>query len=474
MRTFAIWRFKLAKLQKVAVDKYNRFSLTERGFGMKDKIYWNPNDTDFWESEGERIANRNLWISIPNLLIAFSVWQIWSILSLRLIDAGFPYNTNQVFTLTAIPALTGALVRIFYSIGVTYTGGKTWTIFSTLILLFPVVGIGMALKNPDTPYTVMLLLAALCGLGGGNFASSMAAIGPFFPKSKQGSALGINGGFGNLGVSLAQFLIPYVITIPLFGALAGNPQTIVAKNGTIHLWLQNGAFIWVIPIVIFALMAMFGMTNLPLEKPKLSNQLKVFKRKHMYLITLLYIMSFGSFIGYSAAFPLLIRGEFPEINAVQFVFIGPLLGAMGRPVGGYLADKFGGAKVSLIDIGVMIVGITGVLIFISENSRSFIGFFISFLILFASGGIANGSIFTMFPIIFGPIESPAAIGFASAIGAFGGFFIPKIFGWSIQNTGDVSIALYIFIVYYLFCAGIIWIFYARENAEMPIDSLRTQ
>jgi MFS transporter, NNP family, nitrate/nitrite transporter len=161
---------------------------------MKKLNYWNPNDLKFWETEGKKVAKRNLWISIPNLLIAFSVWQIWSILSLRLIEAGFNYTTDQVFTLTAIPALTGAMIRIFYSIGVTYTGGKTWTVLSTLILLLPVIGVGIALQNPDTPYTTMVILAALCGLGGGNFASSIAAIGPFFPKANQGSALGINGG----------------------------------------------------------------------------------------------------------------------------------------------------------------------------------------------------------------------------------------------------------------------------------------
>jgi MFS transporter, NNP family, nitrate/nitrite transporter len=442
---------------------------------MKDVNVWNPNDQSFWESKGKKIANRNLWISIPNLLIAFSVWQIWSILSLRLIDAGFNYTTDQVYTLTAIPALTGAIIRIFYSVGVTYTGGKTWTILSTLILLVPVIGVGIALQNPDTPYMTMAILAALCGLGGGNFASSMAAIGPFFPKVRQGSALGINGGLGNLGVSVAQFLIPLAITIPLFGPLSGEPQVITDAQGeTTRLWVQNGALIWAIPIVLFAIFALVGMNNLPLEKPKLSQQMQVFKRKHMYLITILYIRSFGSFIGYSAAFPLLLKGQFPEVNALQIVFIGPLLGALGRPIGGYLADKFGGAKVSLIDIGIMIIGVAGVLIFISPASTSFIGFFLSFLLLFLTGGIANGSIFTMFPIIFGPIETPAAIGFAAAIGAFGGFFIPKMFGWSIETTGDISPALYLFIVYYLLCAVIIWFYYVRENAEVQVDQLRTQ
>ncbi|MEH7484232.1 hypothetical protein V7157_24810 [Neobacillus drentensis] len=186
------------------------------------------------------MASRNLWISIPNLLIAFCVWQIWSILSLKLIDVGFNYTTDQVFTLTAIPALTGAVVRILYSIGVTYTGGKTWTILSTLILLVPVIDLGIALQNPNTPYMTMATLAALCGLGGGNFASSMAAMGPFFPKAKQGSALGINGGLGNLGVSVAQFLIPLVITFPLFGALGGKPQALPnGGGGTTHVWVQT-------------------------------------------------------------------------------------------------------------------------------------------------------------------------------------------------------------------------------------------
>ncbi|WP_232697534.1 MFS transporter [Brevibacillus daliensis] len=441
---------------------------------MKETNYWNPDNPEFWESKGKKIANRNLWISIPNLLIAFGVWQIWSILSLSLIDAGFTYTTDQIFTLTAIPALTGAVVRPFYSIGITYIGGKAWTFLSTIILLVPVLGVGWALKNPDTPYTLMAIFAALCGLGGGNFASSMAAIGPFYPKAKQGSALGINGGLGNLGVSVAQFIIPFVITIPLFGSLGGSPLTVVNENGTTRLWLQNGAFIWVIPIVIFALLALFGMNNLPLKKPKLSEQLKVFQRKHMYLITILYIMSFGSFIGYSAAFPLLLKGEFPEMNALQLVFLGPLLGALTRPLGGYLADRFGGARVSLIDVGIMIIGVCSVILFISEGTKSFLGFFISFLVLFATGGIANGSIFTMFPIIFGPIESPAAIGFASAIGAFGGFFIPKVFGWTIENLGGISPALYLFILYYIVCLGIIWYYYARRNAEVHVDSLRTQ
>jgi len=433
--------------------------------------YWNPNDLTFWEAKGKRVANRNLWISIANLMIAFSVWQIWSMLSLQLIDAGFPYTTEQVYNLAAIPALTGAVVRFFYSIGVTYFGGRTWTFLSSLILLVPVLGVGWALTNTDTPYIVMIILAALCGLGGGNFASSMAAIGHFFPKTLQGSALGINGGLGNLGVSLAQFLIPIVIVFPIFGALGGEPQTIETSNGVTQVWLQNGALIWAIPIVIFSFLALFGMDNLPLEKPKLSSQLQVFRRKHMYLITILYIMSFGSFIGYSAAFPLLLKGEFPHINTVQLVFIGPLLGAIGRPVGGYLADKFGGAKVSLIDVGIMILGVLGVIFFIQELTNSFIGFFLSFLLLFAAGGIANGSIFTMFPLIFGPVESPAAIGLASAIGAFGGFFIPSLFGWSIDATGSVGFALTIFIGYYILCAGIIWFYYTRKKAEIPIDQL---
>ncbi|AST93051.1 nitrate/nitrite transporter [Sutcliffiella cohnii] len=427
---------------------------------------WNPSDPIFWERIGKKIAYRNLIISTLALHLAFCIWQMWSVMTINLASVGFTYTTDQMFTLTAIPALVGAVLRLFYSIAITYLGGRNWTVISTIVLIIPAIGIGLAIQNPNTPFFTMAILSALCGVGGANFASSMANIGPFFPKDKQGTALGINGGIGNLGVSVVQFVAPAVVGIPLFGMLLGGPQKMMSENGTESIWLQNGAFIWVIPLVVISIFAFFGMNNLPAPKVSLLEQAQVFKGKHMYLITILYIMSFGSFIGYSAAFPLLITKQFPEVNALQFAFLGPLLGASFRTVGGYFADKFGGAIVTFIAVIIMVFGTGGVVYFVGENTSSFLGFYLMFMILFLAGGIANGSIFRMIPIIFGPKETPAAIGFSAAIGAFGGFFIPKLFGWSFEWFGGSQFALYVFISYYLLCAIILWIYYARPGAEL--------
>lgn len=440
----------------------------KKSWGQNISWQWEPEMEGFWEDQGKKIAYRNLMISILSLLLAFSVWQLWSVLALNLPKVGFAYTTDQMFTLTAIPSLTGAILRVYYSFAAVRFGGKTWTIISTAILFIPCIGIGLVVQNPDTPFWMMAALAALCGFGSANFSSSMTAIAPFFPKKVQGTALGLNGGLGNLGVSAAQFLIPLVITAPLFGALGGQPQTWIDQNGTSHsLWLQNGAFLWILPLAITLLLAAWGMNNLPLEGFSFREQLSVFKGKHMYLITILYVMSFGSFIGFSAAFPLLLGSQFPVVNPLQYAFLGPLLGALLRPVGGVLADKLGGgARVSFCSVIMMTMGTYGVIYYISPGTQGFGGFFLMFILLFAMGGIANGAIFRMIPCIFGPKESPAAIGYSSAIGAFGGFFIPKAFGSSIAATGSAIGALWVFIFYYILCAWILWYYYARKQAEI--------
>lgn len=427
---------------------------------------WNPDDPIFWDTVGNRAATRNLIISFLSLHLAFCIWQVWSVMTVNLPNVGFQYTSNEMFTLTALPALSGAILRMFYSFAVTYFGGKTWTVISTALLLIPALGIGVAIQNPDTPFTTMAILSVLCGFGGANFTSSMANIGPFFPKEKQGLALGINGGIGNLGVSVVQLITPIIILYPLLHI--GVSQTMVTSTGSREVWLQNGALIWVLPIITITILAYFFMDNLPGTRVPILEQLKIFKRKHMYIITILYIMSFGSFIGYSAAFPLLIMQQFPEVNALRFAFIGPLLGASFRTVGGYFADKFGGAIVTFLSVLIMVLGTVGLVFFTMEGQESFIGFFTTFLVLFMFGGIANGSIFRMIPFIFGPKETSPAIGFCGAIGAFGGFFIPKMFGWSIEFTGNAHLALYVFIIYYLMCSGLLWYYYARPKAEIKI------
>lgn len=427
---------------------------------------WNPEDNVYWNTKGKHVANRNLIVSIPCLLLAFSVWFIWSAVAVNLNSIGFKFSMDQLFTLAAVPGLTGATLRVFYSFCVPIFGGKNWTVFSTSTLLIPSIGIGYAVQDINTSYGIMLILAAFCGFGGGNFSSSMANISFFYPKRSQGTALGLNAGLGNLGVSVLQFVVPIVIGIGFFEFLVGAPQKVVISTTCKFIWLQNAAFIWVIPVILATISAFFFMDNLPTMKGSLKDQLVIFKRKHMYLATWLYVMSFGSFIGYSAAFPLLIKNQFPGINPLSYAFLGPMCGALIRPIGGWISDKVkSGALVTFIDLFAMIIFVFGVIFFTTGN-KNFIGFFVCFIFLFITTGIANGSVFQMIPMIFVPRESAAVLGFSGAIAAYGAFLIPKSFGLSIQSTGSPNFAMYCFIGYYISCILITWWFYLRRNAEV--------
>lgn len=275
---------------------------------------WAPEDKSFWEREGEAIAKLNLWISVPALFLAFAIWQVWSVVAVSLPGLGFKYSTNQLFWLAAAPALSGATLRIFYSFMVPLVGGRRWTAISTASLLIPAIGIGFAVQDNTTAYPTMLILALLCGLGGGNFSSSMANISFFFPKERKGSALGVNAGLGNLGVSVVQFLSPLVVTAGIFGVFGGDAQTIVKNGQTAQVWTQNAAFIWVPWIALTALAAWFGMNDIADARASFAAQAAIFKRKHNWLMCVLYLGTFGSFIGYAAGFPLLIKSQFPNIN----------------------------------------------------------------------------------------------------------------------------------------------------------------
>ncbi|WP_417657230.1 nitrate/nitrite transporter [Pseudidiomarina aestuarii] len=448
---------------------------------------WRPEDPSFWEQTGKKIAKRNLWISIPNLFLAFAVWTIWSILVVKMPQLGFGYSSNQLFWLAALPALSGATLRIFYSFMVPIFGGRRWTAISTASLLIPCVWIGFAIQNPETPYIVMLILALLCGFGGGNFSSSMANISFFYPQKEKGAALGMNAGLGNLGVSGMQLLAPLVIAASVFGPLGGDP--LVVQQGTLQgteLWLQNAAFLWVPFIAIAAIAAWFGMNDISSAKASFSDQAVIFKRSHNWIMSVLYLGTFGSFIGFAAGFPLLSGMLFPEVDPTKYAFLGPLVGALARPVGGVLADKLGGARVTFWNFLLMIAGVLGVIHFLplGENVGSFAGFFIAFLVLFIATGIGNGSTFRMVPVIFlnqrkrvlgdtdlavkeGNKESAAVIGFISAFAAYGGFFIPKSYGTSIALTGGVAGALYTFVGFYVVCTLITWWFYSRKHAPNP-------
>ncbi|WP_312264742.1 NarK family nitrate/nitrite MFS transporter, partial [Rivihabitans pingtungensis] len=446
---------------------------------------WEPEHPTFWQQEGKAVARRNLWISIPALTLAFIIWQVWSVAVLNMPNIGFRYSENQLFWLAALPALSGATLRIFYSFMVPVFGGRKWTALSTASLLIPAIGIGFAVQDPNTSYATMAGLALLCGFGGGNFSSSMANISFFFPKAEKGTALGLNAGLGNLGVSVVQFVVPIVITMGLFGALGGEPQTWVKGAVTKQMWLQNAGFVWVPFIVLSTLAAWFGMNDLASAKASFADQAVIFKRKHNWLMCWLYIGTFGSFIGFAAGFPLLVKGQFPQIDPSKYVFFGPLVGALARPIGGWLSDKIGGAKVTQTVFFLMVAAVFGVLQFLPHGGQggNFQGFFAMFLCLFALTGIGNGSTFMQVPAIFLTLhkrmakpgdaaqkqaaadatkEAAAVLGFSGAIGAYGGFFIPKSYGTSIALTGGVEAALYAFIAFYLSCLLINGWYYARK------------
>ncbi|HET8724448.1 MAG TPA: nitrate/nitrite transporter, partial [Anaeromyxobacteraceae bacterium] len=257
---------------------------------------WDVEDKGFWANEGRAIAQRNLWISIPALLLSFAVWMVWSVVVVRLPEVGFTFTTDQLFWLAALPGLSGATLRIFYSFMVPIFGGRRWTALSTASLLVPAVGIGLAVQDPTTSYGTMLALALLCGLGGGNFASSMANISFFFPKEQKGTALGLNAGLGNLGVSTVQFVVPLVITAGVFGAVGGPPQ--VTSSGA-SIWLQNAGFVWVPFVAVTTVAAWFGMNDISSARASFREQSVIFRRKHNWIMCWLYVGTFGSFIGYS-------------------------------------------------------------------------------------------------------------------------------------------------------------------------------
>ena len=452
---------------------------------------WDPEDAAFWESEGRSVASRNLWISIPSLTLAFAVWMVWSVVVVNLPNVGFKFSTEDLFWLAALPSLCGATLRIFYSFMVPIFGGRRWTAISTASLLLPTIGIGFAVRDPSTSYSALIVLALLCGFGGGNFASSMANINFFFPKAQKGTALGLNAGLGNLGVSLVQFVVPLVITAGVFGALGGEPQAWTKGADVKQMWLQNAGFIWVPFIAIFAVAAWFGMNDLASAKASFSDQAVIFKRKHNWIMCWLYLGTFGSFIGYSAGFPLLIKSQFPQIDALSYAWLGPLVGALIRPLGGWLSDKLGGARVTFWTFLVMVVGVLGVLYFLPQGGQggNFYGFLATFMALFAAAGIGNGSTFRMIPVIFmnerqreaagkgraaeeqavrdANKEAAAVLGFSSAMAAYGGFFIPMSYGVSISTFGGPAYALYMFIVFYVTCIALTWWCYARRGAKTP-------
>jgi MFS transporter, NNP family, nitrate/nitrite transporter len=441
---------------------------------------WNPEDEKFWESKGKFIARRNLIWSIFAEHLGFSIWLLWSIVATKLPQAGFPYTTDQLFQLVALPGLIGSLIRFPYAFAVTTFGGRNWTIFSAAVLFIPTFALAYFVTQPDTPFWLMLLVAATAGLGGGNFASSMANISFFYPDRMKGSALGLNAAGGNIGVSGVQLLTPLLLG---FGFVSLYQATPVAGG----LYLQNAGLMWILPLAIATIGAYLFMDNLTSARSSLKEQLVIVKRKHTWVMSYIYIGTFGSFIGYSAAFPLLIKTQFPEVT-VGIAFLGPLVGSLSRPLGGWLSDKIGGAIVTFWNFLVMGAATIGVMYFV--DVKNFAGFLTMFLMLFVTTGIGNGSTYRMIPAIFreekrreakglgeaaravalkaAGLEAAAALGFIGAVGACGGYLIPRGFGASIAATGSPHLALVVFLAFYATCLGLTWWYYLRKTTFTSI------
>jgi NNP family nitrate/nitrite transporter-like MFS transporter len=466
-----------------------------------DIEHWDVENETFWEQTGKSVASRNLWISIPSLIMGFAVWLMWGMITTQMKNLGFPFTIDQLFTLSAIAGLAGATLRIPASFMIKIAGGRNTVFLTTALLMIPAAGTGLALMNPDTPFIVFQALALLSGIGGGNFACSMSNISTFYPKSKQGFGLGMNAGLGNFGVATMQVVIPLVMTVGIFGALAGDPLALQNPSGTLigrieagtDTWIQNAGFIWLVFLVPLAFLGWFGMNNLkvvtpnpgsPLSafgkilglygvglatsvagvyvlnvmnmwlalpltilltvvllrlipgdiKPNIKNQFAIFSNKHTWSMTVLYILTFGTFIGFSAALPLSISVIFgnmmdvaadgtitrivnPDaLSALTWAWIGPLVGALIRPLGGWISDKVGGSIVTqVISVIVVIASVaTGYVMMLAYNSTDpnslFAIFMILFVVIFASSGIGNGSTFRSIGCIFDQQQKGPVLG----------------------------------------------------------------
>ncbi len=434
---------------------------------------WDAEDTGQWESTGRAIAKRNLVWSIACEFLGFVVWQLWSIVVVFLPGAGFTFSSGELFWLISIPSLVGATLRIPYTFMVARFGGRNWTIISALLLLIPTVGLALCVGNPDTPFGAMLAVAALAGLGGGNFASSMANITYFFPAREKGWALGLNAAGGNLGAAVAQFMVPLAVTL-LAAATLGLPLA---------------GLMWVPLILIAAWGAWKYMDNLASAKSDIAGSLASLREPHLWILALLYIGTFGSFIGFSAVFPKLIMDSFGAVGipvgpaVISLAFMGALIGSLARPYGGKLADRWGGARVTVACFGVL--SLTALAQLLTLPLGSFPLFLTLFLVLFAAAGAGNGSTYRMIPMVFAlrasSSDSPdggkmsaarkgsAALGIISAIGAYGGFVVPQVLNASRQATGGYQGAFIGFVAAYLILMALTWAVYLRPSSAASLS-----
>lgn len=432
---------------------------------------WEPENAQFWDSKGKAIAWRTLIITTANLTMAFIVWFMVSALVVRLPGAGFKLTSGELFWLAAMPGLAGGSLRIIHTFLVPLYGTRNVVAISTLSLLLPAIGWFYAIQDPTTPYWVLLTLSFLAGLGGANFSSFMPSTSLFFPKRMQGTALAIQAGIGNFGVSIVQFVTPWIIGFALFGSLAGEPLDF--SRGDVHskIWLQNAALIYVPFIAVFGILAWFMLRSVPV-RANFRDQLDIFKLKHGFFMTMLYVMTFGSFSGFSATFPLLIRQTYTGFpngpDPLAYAFIGPLIGSIMRVIAGPLSDRYGGAIVTQWSGIGMIACAIGVSFYTSPTSLAEFPYFLAFMLgLFFFSGIGNASTFKQMPMLFEPRQAAGVIGWTSAIAAYGPFAAGLMLGYSITLFGSPNAFFYWAAFYYAVNVAINWWYYARKGAPNP-------
>jgi len=434
--------------------------------------HWAPEDPAFWEASGKRLAWRTLAITTVNLTLAFIVWFLVSALVVRLPAAGFRLTTTQLFWLAAMPGLAGGTLRMIHTFLIPLYGTRHVVAFATLSLLIPAVGWFYAVQDPATPYWVLLVLAFLAGLGGGNFSSFMPSTSLFFPKRLQGTALAIQAGAGNFGVSIVQFVTPWIIGFALAGSLLGAPETLTRPDGSAQpVWLQNAAAIYIPLIALSGLAAWVMLRSVPVHA-NVREQLDIFREKHGLFMTLLYIMTFGSFSGLAATFPLLIQkiyGEFPGApDPLAYAFLGPLVGSASRIFAGPLSDRVGGARVTHWSGIGMLVSVIALTFFTAPASMAEFPYFVgAMLALFFFAGIGNASTFKQMPMIFPPRQAGGVIGWTGAMAAYGPFAVGLMLGYAFDFFGSPNPFFYWAAFFYLVCIAINWWYYARPGAEKP-------
>ncbi len=436
---------------------------------------WEPESATFWAEEGSRIAWRTLVLTTASLVLSFATWFVVSALVVRLPNVGFRFTTMQLFWLAAMPGLAGGTFRILHTFLVPIFGTRNVVTVATFLKLVPCFGLAWAVSHLDTPFWFFVVFALLAGFGGGDFSSFMPSTSLFFPKRLQGTALGIQAGVGNFGVSLAQLLTPWIIGFALFGGLAGGPQVFKKGAVTKEIWLQNGPLLYVPFLLLMGVLCAVGLRSVPV-KASFREQLDIFKTKHTWFCTVTYLMTFGSFSGLSAAFPLMIKasfGKFPDApDPLTYAFLGPLVGSTSRVLFGFVADRVGGAILTQI-AGVGMIGTSLALVlggYLAPTSLAGFPVFVWLMLaMFLFSGIGNASTFRQFPIIFAgsPRQGAQVLGWTGAVAAYGPFLFSSLIGMSMSRTGSPAAFFWGLIVFDVIAVGINWYYYTRRGCERP-------